>query len=242
MAGFIVALITLPIYYSSIPAGVFGHVIAVLSFSTIWLIGYYIYEYRDFFYADKYAALFSIGSLPLISRMHIFHMYYDPVKYIIYALFAIPFFRYCLQLPQTGKKFKLIYLIVPYLVIVYTVFFQPYITFVNFLLYSGLPVGLMMFVFLITALNLKEKVISFINKTGAVLGKYSYSLYICHFPVFYVCAAFFHNTIAYVLVSLPVIFILSYSLETYLQPLVLKVYKKLKHTYPENQTEAALHL
>eukprot|EP01037_Dinobryon_pediforme_P015784 gene15785-15941_t len=90
LAWFIIAIAVLPLYYSSISVGSLGHIFAVIGFSSVWLIGYYLYEFRDYYYTDKYTALFSIGALPLISRMHISTIYYDPVKLLrIYPQFLV---------------------------------------------------------------------------------------------------------------------------------------------------------
>ena len=222
---FVLSLLLMPLYYTSLSTGVWGHIFGVIAFSSIWLVGYYVYEYRNYFYADKYAALFSLGALPMISRMHISTIYYDPIKYLLFAVFAIPFFRYCLQVPKAGKKINFYYMLLPYLAIVYIVFTQPYMTFTNWVLYGALPVGLMTLGFMIEALNLKVKTINFINNTGKSLGKYSYSIYVTHYPVLTLCAAFFHSLVLYALVSLPTIFLISFILQNYLQPAVVNLFK-----------------
>jgi peptidoglycan/LPS O-acetylase OafA/YrhL len=228
VAWFLISLAVMPLYYSSLSTGAWGYIFGVIAFSSIWLAGYFAYEYRNYFYADKYAALFSVGALPLISRMHLSANYYDPVKYLLFAVFAVPFFRYCLQIPAKGKKINLYYMVLPYMAILYIVFEQPYITFTNFVLYGGLPIGLMAAGYAITVLKLKERVTDFINNTGNLLGKYSYSIYISHYPVLFFCAAVFHNVLLYALVSLPCVFLISYSLENYLQPAAVNLFKKHK--------------
>ncbi|MDP9081173.1 MAG: acyltransferase [Bacteroidota bacterium] len=225
---FLVSLLALPLYYSKLSVGAWGHLFGVITFSSIWLIGYYVYEYRNYFYADKYTALFSVGVLPLISRLHLSTIYYDPAKYLLFAVFAIPFFRYCLQLPKQGKQIRLHYLAIPYLVLVYIVFNQPFLTFTSFVAYSGLPVVLMAICFMLGLLKRKEKAIAFINNTGKTLGKYSYSIYIIHYPVLFACAYFFHSLGLYLLVSLPCIAVITYGLENWLQPVMVNFFKKQK--------------
>jgi peptidoglycan/LPS O-acetylase OafA/YrhL len=61
-----------------------------------------------------------------------------------------------------------------------------------------------------------------------MLGKYSYSIYVCHYPVFFLCAFLFHNVAVYLLVSLPCIAIIAYSLQNWLQPAVVNFFKKSK--------------
>jgi len=224
----------MPLYYLQIGPNVLKHFVAVFAFSSIWLAGYYIYEYRNYFYADKYTALFSVGALPLISRMHISTMYYDPAKYLLFAIFAIPFFRYCLQVPNTGKKIKLYYLAIPYLFIVYTVFSQPYLTFISFAAYSLLPIVLMTVCFMLKAPALKTQITRSIEGTGKILGKYSYSIYVIHYPVLFLFSAVFHNAALVLLLSLFYIALFTFLLENYFQPAVVKFFSKQKrdHIFP----------
>src|ERR1700761_6444836 len=105
------SLIAIPLFFLKTNRDVTTQVIAIFAFSSIWLVGYYVYKYRNYFYADKYTVLFGLGVLPLISRMRFSHNFYDPLTYFIFAIFAIPVFRYCLQLPPAGKKIKMIYFV-----------------------------------------------------------------------------------------------------------------------------------
>ncbi|WP_428327422.1 acyltransferase family protein [Mucilaginibacter sp.] len=223
---FIIALLAIPCYFLKVQHDVFYHLIAVFAFSSIWLVGYYIYEYRNLFYADKYVALFGLGVLPLISRMHFTWNFYDPFKYFILSLFAVPFFRYCLQLPPAGKKIKLIYLIVPHIIIVYAALTIRYLPLANALAYSTLPYVYMGIGYLVNVLNIKTAVLNMVNKVGTVTGKYSYALYITHFPLVFLFSKLFHNLWAYVFLSLPVIAFTAYSLETWLQPAIVNYFKK----------------
>ncbi len=226
VAWFITALCVMPLYYLQIGPDVLKHFVAVLAFSSIWLTGYYVYQFRNKFYVNKYTALFSAGTLPLISRMHISSIYYDPAKYLLFAVFAIPFFRFCLQTRKQGKKINLFYLIIPYLPVVYIVFNQPYLTFTSFALYSILPAVLMSICFVVDILKIKAVVINFINSTGNFLGKYSYSIYICHYPVLFFFAAFVHNPVLNLLLSVACIALIAYGLETYLQPAVVSYFRR----------------
>ncbi len=239
MYWFLLSLAIMPLYYLQIGPDVLKHFVAVFAFSSIWLAGYYIYEYRNYFYADKYTALFSVGALPLISRMHISSMYYDPAKYLLFAIFAIPFFRYCLRVPNSGKKIKLYYLAVPYLFIIYTVFNQPYLTFTSFLAYSLLPIVLMTICYMLIALQLKNHIIRSIEGTGKVLGKYSYSIYVIHYPILFLFSAVFHNAALILLLSLFYIAVIAFLLENYFQPAFVNYFSKQK---PTQSLPAAMEL
>ena len=226
MGWFILSLAVMPIYYMQIGDDIVKHFTWVIAFSSIWLAGYFIYEYRKYFYADRYAALFSAGVLPLISRMHISAMYYDPAKYLLFAIFAAPFFRYCLRVPDEGKRIRWYYLAIPYLAFVYVVFKQPYLTFGSFAVYSALPAVLAVIGFAVVAFKLKDRIAAFIESSGRAMGKYSYSVYITHYPVLFCCAAIFHSAGFNLLVSLSLIGAIVWSLENYLQPAVVSFFKR----------------
>ncbi|HZY38129.1 MAG TPA: acyltransferase [Mucilaginibacter sp.] len=225
---FLIALISIPLYFLKVEKDVFFHIIAILAFSSIWLVGYYIYEYRNFFYADRNAAFFCLGILPLISRMHFSDNFYDPFKYFILSLFAIPFLRYCLQLPYSGYKIKLIYLVIPHLLIVACALTMRYMPLKNALVYSTLPYAYLGIGYLIHISKAKRKIISLVNKGGTVLGKHSYSLYITHFPIVFMFSLLIHNIALYVLVTLPVVALTTYQLENHVQPIIMGLLDKRK--------------
>jgi peptidoglycan/LPS O-acetylase OafA/YrhL len=232
---FIIALIALPLYYLKIDKDVLTHIIAVFAFSSIWLLGYYVYEYRNYFYADKYVALFGLGVMPLISRMHIIANFYDPFKFFILSLFAVPFFRYCLQLPPAGKQIKMIYLIIPHTIIVAVALSVRYMPLTNALVYSTLPYVYMGLGYVVHIFKLNEPVKNFVGKAGAILGKYSYSLYITHFTILFIFSRLTHNMLVYLLVPLPIIAFIAYGLETWVQPVVNSYFRKRKDRFvPES--------
>ncbi|SHL88270.1 acyltransferase family protein [Mucilaginibacter sp. OK098] len=225
---FILSLISIPLYFFRLERDVLTHIIAVFAFSSVWIVGYYIYQYRDYFYAEKYTVLFGLGILPLISRMQFSPNFYDPLKYFIFSIFAIPFFRYCLQLPPAGKKTKMIYLIIPHTIFVIAALTIRYMPLKNAIVYSTFPYVYMGVGYLIDVLKIKDRLINFISKSGAIMGKYSYSLYISHYTILFIFSKLIHNVLIYALVSLPIILIIAYGLESWFQPVVMKYFKKPK--------------
>jgi len=225
---FMMALIAIPLYFFRPERDVLTHIIAVFAFSSVWLVGYYIYQYRNYFYAEKYTVLFGLGILPLISRMQFSPNFYDPLKYFIFSIFAIPFFRYCLQLPPAGKKIKTIYLIIPHTIFVICALTIRYMPLLNTIIYSTFPYVYMFIGYVIDLLKIKSRLINFIAKTGAITGKYSYPLYISHYTILFIFSKLIHNVLLYAIVSLPVILVVAYGLESWFQPMVMKYYKKWK--------------
>ena len=64
-----------------------------------------------------------------------------------------------------------------------------------------------------------------VDRTGNLTGKYSYSLYIIHYPVLYLFSALFHSLAAYILCSIPVIVGLAYLLASYMQTAFIRLFQ-----------------
>ncbi len=238
---FLISLIAIPLYFLKVERDVLTHVIAVFAFSSVWLVGYYIYEYRNYFYAEKYTVLFGLGILPLISRMQFSANFYDPLKYFIFSIFVIPFFRYALQLPPAGKKIKMIYLVIPHTIFVIAALTIRYMPLINTIVYSTFPYFYMGIMYLIERLKIKERLLNFINISGTIMGKYSYPLYISHYTILFIFSKLIHNVLLYALISLPLIAVIAYGLENWLQPAVMRYFKKAKQA-PVKSAEHELYL
>jgi peptidoglycan/LPS O-acetylase OafA/YrhL len=226
-AWFSLSLVAMIIYYFKPGTSLENQFIIILAFSSIWLIGYFVYEYRRYFYVGPYAALLSFGMLPMISRLHIFNMYYDPFNYFLFALMAVPFFRFCLHTEPSGFQVKTDYIIPFYPLLAALIYFSPDNTRISSrVLYMLLPLALVGFYYIVSILNIKDKCSNVVNKVGAVTGKYSYSLYIIHYPILNLCAGFFKNRVLYVIISLVVVTLVCYFLESIFQPAVVRFLKK----------------
>ena len=137
--------------------------------------------------------------------MHFSDNFYDPFKYFILSLFAIPFLRYCLQLPYEGYRIKLIYLMIPHLIIVICALTIRYMPFTNALAYQYTSLHIHGLCLFDQHFKSKiQKIISLVNKSGAVLGRHSYALYISHFPFVFMFSLLVHNIVLYVLITIPV--------------------------------------
>jgi peptidoglycan/LPS O-acetylase OafA/YrhL len=224
----LIALISIPLYFIKVEKDVWYHIIAVFAFSSIWLVGYYIYQFRHLFHADRNAALFGLGVMPLISRMHFCANFYDPFKYLILSLFAVPFLWYCLQINPKGFKIRLIYLIIPHAIIAAIALAIHYMPFKNALAYTPLPYIYMGIGYLVHKSKFRDKFISFINRTGEVLGKHSYALYITHFPIVFTFSLLVHNVALYITGILLVVPITTHLLENKFQPLVMRYVPRKK--------------
>ena|ERR1700722_188133 len=231
---FFLSLLMMPLYYLKLGNNFERHFIFIIVFSSIWVVGYFIYAYRKYFYADTYTALFSFALLPIISRLHIFNLAYDPFNYLLFALMAAPFFRFSLQEKPEGVKIKIGYIIVAYIGLSILLFLHHDAGKVSSkIIYTVLPCAIVFFYFLIKTLNLKEKFINQVNKIGAVTGKYSYSLYIIHYPILYFLASVIKNKIVYVITSILIVTVACYILESVFQPAVVRIFKKKSVLSPQ---------
>ena len=235
---FILSLIAIPLFFIHTRRDAFTHVIALFAFSSVWIVGYYIYQYRNYFYAEKYTVLFSLGILPLISRMQFSPNFYDPLKYFIFAVFAIPFFRYALQIPPAGKKLKIGYFVIAHTVLVIAALIIRYMPLANTIIYSMFPYFYLLIGYAINKLKIARLLLDFVNRVGNFTAKYSYSLYISHYTVLFAASKLIHNVPLYIAVSIPPIIILAYLLEDKLQPAITAYFSKKRQPKPQ---QAELH-
>ncbi|HLY71677.1 MAG TPA: acyltransferase [Puia sp.] len=224
---FLIAMVTIPLYYSDIITDFERHFVFILSFSTIWIVGYFIYAYRRYFYASTYASILSFGMLPIISRLHLFNLPYDPLNYLLFALMAAPFFRLCLQEKPQGFKIGIGYILAAYVFFGILLFLKHDASkFSSKIAYTILPTALVFGYYIIGRLNLKEKFLDFVQRSGAITGKYSYSLYIIHYPILYFLGSVIQNKILYIVAGIIVVAIASYLLESVYQPVIVRLFRK----------------
>ena len=205
-----------------------GHFISLIAFSSIWIIGYYIYEFRNYFYSDVYVALLSVSLLPSISRLHFFDQYYDPLKYILFAIGAIPFFKYCLQIKPSGKKITLLMMFPFYALILILLFFRSDSMMVSKIIYSITPVALLGLAFVVKKLGFVNKLVYMTSRIGMIIGKYSYSIYIIHYPILYLTAYTLKSAFLFVILSILLILLSVIAMESFFQPWVKNLFFRTK--------------
>lgn len=228
-AWFFVSMLVLPFYFFKTQIGPVDHVVALFSFSPVWLIGYYVYEYRHRFSVDEYGALLSLGALAIVSRITFIIAYHDPLRYFFFAIAAIPLFRYCLQSPASEgtKKWNNAGLFSIYVLLVATIFLHSHGQIITRILSSLLPLGLIFVFWLIRNSWVKDKLATGANRLGAVLGRYSYALYLVHLPFLY----FFSKRMAdrpllSVLLFLSRTVLFTWLLESWYQPAINNLLKR----------------
>ena len=181
---FIISLVSLIGIKMDIENDIVRHFIMMFAFSTGWLLGYFISAKKsEINYFSKRQAVFSLFLLPAISRLHLSSDYYDPIKYILFCIVSIPFFTFILNNKSEKHQSKLItpvFAIIYLLVVLHLLIYSQsnlsskliYIT-VPFFAFLKINFG---FSFLLDKI---KKILS------DQLGKYSYSLYILHFPILF---------------------------------------------------------
>lgn len=221
---FFYSIIALPFYYLDLANGLLMHIIAMFSFSSIWLIGYFVYEFKDKFWVGRFSAIFSLGMLPLVSRLQITDQFYDPVKFLLFAIVSIPFFRFCLDQEQTGKKINQLIVIPTYGVLIFMIFLYSDSRFVSKVLYIALPLIILSIDRSLILFSASGVIKAWFKQITVILGKYSYSLYIIHYPVFFVMAALIPHWLPFIILSCALVGLVSWWLENIYQQGINRYY------------------
>ena len=226
----VLALICIPFYYLQLK-GLPGYLIAMMAFSSIWLVGYYIYEYRNYFTCNQVnIALIFLFLLPGISRINFTHTYYDPAKYLLFAITAIPVFIFALGHDEKACKIESpklhfsIYHALTLFGLMCAFLLRNNSMLISKLIYVSFPlIGVIMFL-----LNVKFKRLPSerIKKASIRLGSISYAVYMIHFPIVILFANFTHqHFILYIISTLISVLLAASFLEYKYQPFVVKLIK-----------------
>lgn len=226
---FIVSLVCLKLYYIQFNSGFANYLTQVFAFSSIWIIGFYCWRLKDKISVNLPIALFSLLTLPIISRNRFTTDFYDPNKYVLFALSAIPFFIYALRPAQLFQKNRQFWLVIALML---TIYFSSVIWMMTSdeyaqsqfkYLYIGLPFLACLF-FIET---FKQAFISFfkmlIQPFFVYFGKLSYPIYLLHYPIMVFIFSYFTCSFTLkIVISCCITFLFSYAIESYLQPYINK--------------------
>ena len=137
----------------------------------MWLVGYYTYECRHLFYVDGYTAALSLACVAVVTRVDIpWQLQRDPIKYVLFATLAIPFFSLFADRPNQEKNTH------PspracLAAIVHCLSLQRQPSLRVRLASCVLPLVLLPLFALILRAGLKQKVIALVDRLGIILGK-----------------------------------------------------------------------
>jgi len=232
-AWFILSIAGIIAYYnitSTVP--VVNYLLLMMSFSCIWLIGFFIWYVQKKYVITIFSAVLSMCCLPLISRLHITANYYDPVKYLLFAIASIPFFAYLCQLDGNYKKDRIkgtLWLCITLSCLLFSaallIMDNSYKNTVKYI-YIFLP--FIAFLFYNNSLKKLAKKIyySVILLPFSFIGTLSYSIYLVHFPILVVINQLSMPIYLKIVLSIVVVFAVSLFSEYYFQPFVKGLFKK----------------
>ena len=182
----IISIFSIGLYYLDLNSGVFHYLASMLAFSSIWLVGFYIWKIKDVLMVNLPFAGFSLGMLPLISRLHLGPDYYDPIKYLLFAAASIPLF--CFLIKSKGVQQRNQPIVTYGLGILYL--FSSAVIFRDngySIIVKGLYILLPVLITILFLSPIKHLIRIFMNKVinpaMAYIGKLSYSIYLFHFPI-----------------------------------------------------------
>lgn len=230
---FVISLCCIGFYYANLSSAILKHVIQMFAFSSIWITGFYIWKLRELFSTNLLTAIFGVLLLPLISRLRLTENYYDPIKYFLFACTSIPMFLY-LTVDKSSKSVKKnAFVIAISFTTIYIVASTSLILDRSYLPVIKIAYILLPFFSLLLTSKLIKRSFSYLlNKIFlpffVYLGKYSYSIYLFHFPIIVGINVYFTQ------VSLPIkvsiIFICTLSLSHFMENVIQSfLNKKLLH-------------
>lgn len=234
---FLISIICIPfLFHPYFTNRIIMHFIIMFSYSSIWLIGYYIFKFNKQLKISFYNALLSVLMLPLVSRLNFFDVYYDVFRYIIFAIVSIPLFCFALNNKKQGIKNNPLLFVQSFIYILFSIHLYYYSKsqFASKIIYCALPLSfLILFPLKIILFNLYSKLkIYFI-----LLGELSYSIYILHFPVIFLVLYFLKGNVLLALLLSPLlIFVFAYVMERNYHKAIVRLIKirKIKNENTSN--------
>jgi len=233
---FILSIAGLAGYYcisSSVP--IVNYLLLMLSFSCIWLVGFFIWYIQGIYRSNIFSAVFSLGCLPLISRLHLMDNYYDPIKYMLFAVASVPFFIYLCQLGQSNVKAHkkgTIWLVITIICFLFSaVMLSRDDSYKNIMKGVYILLPFLAVLFYIKGFRAIARFIYYriILHPFSYIGKISYSIYLIHFPILVVICSFAMPLILKFVLSIAAVFFISWFLETRFQPFIKGVFRRAAH-------------
>lgn len=226
---FILGLVALKFYFDQIENSILSYLVEMMAFSLIWIVGFLIWEFNKKYTVFFSTAIFSLLCLPLISRLHLTSVYYDPLKFLLFAVVSIPIYSFLSQEKSKNQNsknelFVNCILAVIYLISVSFLCYDNGYGLVVKVLYCTLPC--LTFLFKIKAV--KNLFFIFYYRVFKPLfyqiGKISYSLYLLHYPILMFVYYVFPGPIYIkIFAMLTATLILCFIMEKYIQKAINKI-------------------
>jgi len=221
----ILAMFLLPMLKTN-TSGWLLHILYMFSMSFIWIIGFFIYEFRHLFKVSMPTAILSLLLIPLAGRIHT-GIAFD-YKYHLLALYLIPFFSFLIQTKENPQQ-KFINFKYAYVVLLYIPALALFLNFTkstnaNILLYSIVPISSLLF-YLPSIKKVFLGLYHYVAPFLIYVGSISYAIYLIHVPVMYFTSKVFpQNMVFGILFILATVAILSILLEKIMQPRIAKLF------------------
>ena len=233
LLGWIVlSMVAVYFYYVPISSIIVSYFVLMLSFSTLWLFGYFIYEFKHLFKTNFSTAVFAFSMIPLINRLQLSSNYYDIVTYLATAIVCAPIFIFSLncgnkstssqkEINLTHWHYLPVYLIAAYLSMRYSRSLL-----ISRILYLSIP--------LLSLILLNSKVEVFIKKilrsgerVMLFIASISYALYLIHMPIVFLFGRLMPDVVIPNIILIVIVATsLSILLEHYFQKRVIQFFKK----------------
>lgn len=219
-------------YYLISSTPVINYLLQMMAFSPIWLVGFFIWHLKDQYRSNLFFAAFSLACLPLVSRLHITTHYYDPIRYLLFAITSIPFFIYLcnwgynIKIGQGKGTLWFILTLCSFIFACIYIVKDPGYTRGVKVTYMVLPLCMLLF-YSITFKNIIKIIfLKVIRSAFSYIGTISYSLYIIHFPILTVISLLSVSIYLKSVLGIVIVFSVSILLENYYQPFIKSLFIK----------------
>lgn len=216
----ILGILSIYFYFNPFSKNVIiNYIILMLAYSPVWIIGFYIWAYRNKFSTNFIIAMVSLCCLPIVSRAHFTDNYYDPIRNILFALCSVPFFLFLIKDSKEHKavrfveKYLCVFLIsTTYLASLLFIYNDSSYPLFSRILYILLPTSI---IFIVLFKKLIQRFYSFfILKPFKYIGSLSYSIYLIHNPILVVIATFTSIPLVF---KIPLFLIVTYGVSYFLE-------------------------
>ena len=219
LAWSVLALVSVYFYYVPITNNILAYLVLMFSFSSLWLCGYFIYEYRQRIKTNFATAVFAFSMIPLINRLQISPMFYDIVIYLVTALVCLPIFIFALnsgQPSQTQTKtlnlthwhYLPIYLLAACLSLMYSKSLM-----ISRIIYMSIPVISLVLLNCKIESAIKQMLRSW-EKVMLFVASISYALYLTHMPIIFLFGRLMPSVL---FLNIILIIIVAFSVSTFLE-------------------------
>ena len=237
-AWLILSILCCPIYLFLSPqmaqfSGILTQLLWTMTFSLFFLMGIYVYRFRSRFRVSLSIGLLFLTLFMMPARFYFDTAVFDLYKFLGMSLVLLPLFLHCVSNPDEPADGPVYKIGLPHFFVVYAIYVILYwrlnkSLFSSSLLYSFTPLCcFILYFFRRFAARMVDKAETPIAYVSKVLGKLSYGIYIFHYPLILILAAFLPQSMMLLyFVTIVSVFALAWLLEYKLQPAINKLFNR----------------